>query len=156
MRRPQLLAGFLLILAAAFVRHAADCGLFGAFTARELHMLLGGYGTTLLVIALMGAAIVVAVPRVIGSIALTAGQLALQTAITLATRALAKVRKRKLPFHPLSIFSWRRMHMLNGDPSDKAGTLRRRTYQSGSPRHLVFGGSTWDAIPFPTRVLALK
>ncbi len=96
MRRHQLFAGFVLILAAAFVRHAPACGLLGAWTAERLHTLLGSYGTTLLVVALVGAAMVVAAPRVIGNIILTAGKLVRRTASTLASRALAKSRKRRL------------------------------------------------------------
>jgi hypothetical protein len=95
-RRQQLLTGFLLMLAAAFVRHAPQCGLLGAWTAEGLRMLLGRDGTTLLVVALAGAAIAVAMPAVVGKILLAAGKLALRSAGTLATRAAAGVRRRRL------------------------------------------------------------
>jgi hypothetical protein len=93
MRRQRLLTGFLLLLAAAFVRHASDCGLLGDWAAHGLHTLLGSYGATLLAVTLAGTAVSVAMPRVIGQIIVATTKLAVDSTRTLATRVLAKVRK---------------------------------------------------------------
>src|SRR5262249_61328838 len=62
-KRPRVLLGIELVLAALFLVRAQDCGYVGDRAARGLTFLFGQYGTTLIAVGLAAAGVAVATPR---------------------------------------------------------------------------------------------
>jgi hypothetical protein len=62
-KRPRVLLGIELVLAALFLLRAHDCGFVGERAARGLTFLFGQYGTMLIAVGLAAAGVAVAVPR---------------------------------------------------------------------------------------------
>ena len=63
MKRPRVLLGVELVLAALFLLRARDCGFVGEHAASGLTFLFGQYGTTLVAVGLAAAGVAVGVPR---------------------------------------------------------------------------------------------
>ena len=62
-KRPRVLLGIELVLAALFLLRAHDCGFVGERAAVGLTFLFGQYGTTLVAVGLAAAGVAVGVPR---------------------------------------------------------------------------------------------
>jgi len=62
-KRPRVLLGVELVLAALFLLRARDCGFVGDHAARGFTFLFGQYGTTLVAVGLAAAGLAVGVPR---------------------------------------------------------------------------------------------
>ena len=63
MKRPRVLLGVELVLAALFLLRARECGFVGEHAASGLTFLFGQYGTTLVALGLAAAGVAVGVPR---------------------------------------------------------------------------------------------
>lgn len=63
MKRPRVILGIELVLAALFLLRAHDCGYIGEHAAMGLTFLFGQYGTTLVAVGLAAAGVAVGVPR---------------------------------------------------------------------------------------------
>jgi hypothetical protein len=62
-KRPRVILGIELVLAALFLLRAHDCGFVGERAAMGLTFLFGQYGTTLIAVGLAAAGVAVGVPR---------------------------------------------------------------------------------------------
>jgi len=86
-KRPRVLLGVELVLAALFLLRAHDCGFVGEHAASGLTFLFGQYGTTLVAVGLAAAGVAVGVPRKAWT--MVAGR------ISAAPRLLRRVRPEK-------------------------------------------------------------